>query len=215
MDLERLREIHSEEMNSEKLKLIEPNFYEEVAEYISRLRKKIEELREYDVERDILEDEIRSARRVVEDIFKLRLRKIIRSANFKANGLDTELEGLTREEEELYNELVNAITKARRRVLSCLSGKVEEVEEEKKIYSMEEKDRREEELKTSGNEASEELEDTEGKGYILVKVVKEIPPFVGIDGRSYSLKREDVVTLPREHAELLLQRNVITLIKMR
>jgi|Deesub1362B_J571_1020462.scaffolds.fasta_scaffold00065_13 DNA replication factor GINS len=211
MDLERLREIQNEERSSEKLKIVEPNFYEEIGEYVSKLRKKLEEIGDYDdAERDILEDEIRSVRRVVEDIFKLRLKKIIRSANFRANGLESDIEGLTPEEEELYEEIVTAISKARKRMLACLLGRVEE---EKKIYRMDEKD---EEAGTSSEDSENESEEvSEEKDYILVKVVKEIPPFVGVDGRSYSLNKEDVVMLPKEHVELLVQRNVVVPVKMR
>lgn len=213
MDLERLREIFREESNSEKIKVVEPDFYEEIADYISELRRKLEEFRDSDdPEKDIIEDEIRSVRRVVEDIFKLRLKKIIRSANFRANGLEIELEGLTPEEDELFQNLVNTIARTRKKVLSCLYGKVEE---EKKIYRMDEKDE-EEAPPESQTEIQENLSESEnGKGYILVKVVKEIPPFVGIDGRSYALKKEDVVMLPKDHAELLIQKGVVIALKMR
>ncbi|MBC7115368.1 MAG: replication factor [Archaeoglobi archaeon] len=216
MDLERLREIFREESSSEKIKIVEPNFYEEIAVYISELRRKLEEFRDSDdPERDIIEDEIRSVRRVVEDIFKLRLRKIVRNANFKANGLEIEMEGLTPEEDELFQNLVNAIARARKKVLSCLYGKVEENEEEKKIYRMDEKDEEESPSESTAEVQEEFRESGNEKGYILVKVVKEIPPFVGIDGRSYALNREDVVMLPKEHAELLIQKGVVLPLKMR
>jgi len=43
------------------------------------------------------------------------------------------------------------------------------------------------------------------KDHVLVHVLEDIPPFAGID-TTYRLKREDVVTLPKTIAQILVNR---------
>ena len=49
----------------------------------------------------------------------------------------------------------------------------------------------------------------------IVRILTEIPSFLGTDGRIYRLHREDVVMLPRENAEILCGRGVAVRIKPR
>jgi len=63
----------------------------------------------------------------------------------------------------------------------------------------------------SEEEAGEKtMEDKE-----IVRILAEIPSFLGTDGRIYRLHREDVVVLPRENAEILCGRGVAVRIKPR
>jgi DNA replication factor GINS len=41
-----------------------------------------------------------------------------------------------------------------------------------------------------------------------VRILQEIDPFVGMDGRIYALRKEDVVTLPAWNADVLVERNI-------
>jgi DNA replication factor GINS len=34
-------------------------------------------------------------------------------------------------------------------------------------------------------------------------------PFMGVDGRIYALRQEDLVTLPERNAEVLCERNIV------
>ncbi|MCC4771845.1 hypothetical protein FXV91_17240 [Methanosarcina sp. DH2] len=44
--------------------------------------------------------------------------------------------------------------------------------------------------------------------YMLVRILKGIPTFVGTDSRNYSVKAEDIVTLPIINAQLLIKKNL-------
>ena len=44
---------------------------------------------------------------------------------------------------------------------------------------------------------------------IIVRVLKDIPQFVGNDMKKYTLKEDDVLTLPWDIAKILLQRGVV------
>ncbi len=44
--------------------------------------------------------------------------------------------------------------------------------------------------------------------YVLVRIKKDIPEFVGVDGKTYKLKKEDVVVLPELNAKALIKDGV-------
>ncbi|MBN2245272.1 MAG: hypothetical protein JW755_05460, partial [Candidatus Aminicenantes bacterium] len=49
--------------------------------------------------------------------------------------------------------------------------------------------------------------------HIMVRVLQDIPQFVGQDMKKYTLKEEDVVTLPPDIAKILIKRGVAEKIK--
>ncbi|HYA61339.1 MAG TPA: hypothetical protein VED16_04590 [Candidatus Acidoferrum sp.] len=44
--------------------------------------------------------------------------------------------------------------------------------------------------------------------YVIVRILADIPTFVGLDGRNYKLSKEDVVVLPEGNAKTLCNRNL-------
>jgi len=46
------------------------------------------------------------------------------------------------------------------------------------------------------------------KRYVLVRIKKDVPEFVGVDGKTYKLRREDVVLLPELNAKALIKEGV-------
>lgn len=48
----------------------------------------------------------------------------------------------------------------------------------------------------------------------LVLIREEVPAFMGLDGRTYALESEDIVTLPRENADVLCKRNIALNIRL-
>ena len=42
---------------------------------------------------------------------------------------------------------------------------------------------------------------------MMIKVLKDIPRFVGVDGRNYQLSSEDIVVLPKVNAIMLCNKN--------
>jgi DNA replication initiation complex subunit (GINS family) len=47
------------------------------------------------------------------------------------------------------------------------------------------------------------------EGYTIVRVLKNIPTFVGTDSHHYTLAKNDVVTLPDLHAKVLCKRRAV------
>lgn len=58
------------------------------------------------------------------------------------------------------------------------------------------------------NDISKELPDKKdiSKEYIVVRLLKDIPTFVGVDGRNYTLAKEDVAVLSTVNAKALINR---------
>ncbi|NJD51778.1 MAG: hypothetical protein FIB07_02810 [Candidatus Methanoperedens sp.] len=58
------------------------------------------------------------------------------------------------------------------------------------------------------DDTSKELQDKKdiSKEYIVVRLLKDIPTFVGVDGRNYTLAKEDVAVLSTVNAKALINR---------
>ena len=47
-----------------------------------------------------------------------------------------------------------------------------------------------------------------GEELHIVRILEDLPTFMGTDGRIYKVKREDVIMLPKTNAEILCKRGV-------
>jgi len=52
------------------------------------------------------------------------------------------------------------------------------------------------------------IQESKNIKYVLVRILADIPTFVGLDGRHYKLSKEDVVALPEGNAKTLCNRNL-------
>ena len=51
------------------------------------------------------------------------------------------------------------------------------------------------------------------KNFVIVKIMDDLPPFMGEDMKKYALKKEDVISLPPEIASVLIERKVAREVK--
>ncbi|MDD1721674.1 MAG: hypothetical protein LUP95_06800 [Euryarchaeota archaeon] len=58
---------------------------------------------------------------------------------------------------------------------------------------------------------SERRYSKEGVNYIQVRVLSDIPTFVGLDTHNYSLQKDDVLFLPYANAQVLCERGLVAL----
>jgi DNA replication factor GINS len=128
MNLDELQSVQSRERQASSLQHLRSSFYEEAAAYIGELRERRTQVAaesdnpfdDPDVER--LSDEIRTAEGTVESIYERRVGKVVKLASIAAADMPYDDDGLTREEEQLFGTLVEAIEGNRERVLSVLDG---------------------------------------------------------------------------------------------
>ncbi|HDM36619.1 MAG TPA: hypothetical protein ENG09_05140 [Candidatus Syntrophoarchaeum butanivorans] len=182
MDLGKLWRFVDDERSSSTLQRLPASVYDEIRRYIHELEEEIRELE--GKRRMYLEDELRSARIKVEELFEKRIFKV---ASLASSRLKQMPENLLPHEEDLYKDLVERIEALRGRVLGPILRKGED---EKSFIRG---------------------DDSIMDNFTIVRVLKDIPVFMGVyngKSREYSLKKEDIVILPRSHAEGLCKKKV-------
>jgi DNA replication factor GINS len=193
-----LNDILREERKS-KLVPLESDFYEKAARQIRELeeeKSRIEDI--YSTKYSIIEDEIKTARKSLENIIERRMGKIIKEASLRASSKQKEkqdIDSLTQEERELYNHLLELVTRWRSQVLDKIFKK----EIQSPYSQVTAAENKQKEI------PSEDKKDI-SKEYIVVRLLKDIPTFVGVDGRNYTLAKEDIAVLSAVNAKALINR---------
>ena len=183
-----------------KLVPLESNFYEKAAKQIRELEEEKNRIEDtYGTKFAIIDDEIKTARKSIENIIERRIGKIIKEASLRASSKQKEkqdIDSLTQEERRFYDSLLGLMTEWRSEILD-------------KIFK---KDRQQPvscEYVPSENKKIEAIfEDKKdiSKEYIVVRLLRDIPTFVGVDGRNYTLSKEDIAVLSTVNAKALINR---------
>ena len=199
MDIEKLWEILHKERNTASLQELPENFCDEVRKYVEQLKN---EKGEVDERRgELVEDEIRNVRMKAEDIIRRRIGKIVKLAS---SGIKAVPKGMLAEEESIFAGVKGHVEEGKARIFALIlddNGNKEKSEggsekvDEVIVGSMFK------EVEASSTKAgNEELH--------IVRVLEDIPTFMGTDGRIYKIKKEDVIMLPKTNAEILCKRGV-------
>ena len=224
MNLEELRRIREQERATDSVQNLRADFYADVADYLSNLRAERDAraseaddpFTDTDVKR--LSDELQAAERTVEALYERRVGKIVKLASFAAANMSVEVEGLTREETELFETIVETIQEFTDEINNTLDSAHESdgVGPYRSKPAAEDSDPHElspsESLETTENEPSStdtpSDNDSEEIDRTTVRITEEVGPIVGIDERDYDLGRDDIVTLPVENARPLIEGDV-------
>ncbi len=188
------------EREIDELQEIGDSFYEDAAAYIKKLEASRNEATNYR-EEDMLSDELKNARMVLEGIFDRRRSKIIDAALNTASGIRMDVKGMTRNERPMFDAIVAAIEAGRNEILLPILEPSSRQNPAKNILG-------ETTTKEKPIENSLTLDSHVSEDLMMVKVLKDIPRFVGVDGRHYHLSGEDVVVLPKANALVLCNKNV-------
>jgi DNA replication factor GINS len=200
MNLEDLASKLVLERESDRLQPLEDVFYKQAADYIKALDRSRQEAADYK-EAGMIDDEIKNARILIEGVFDRRMSKIIQYAAIYAAGTRLSVEGMTKAEKTVFDGLVVALEKGRGEILEpalevfprgCLAKNI--------LGGITTKEQPIENTTASGGTVDLEV--------MMVKVLKDIPQFVGVDGRHYQLSGDDVVVLPKVNALVLCNKNI-------
>jgi DNA replication factor GINS len=132
MNLEELQAARDRERQTDKLQQLRETFYADAGEFIQQLQAERDRAAEraedpFDSpEVSQLTDKIDTAEQTVEAIYEKRVGKIVKAASFAAADLPAEADGMTREEQDLFDTLVENIKSNRRHVLAVLDGEESE-----------------------------------------------------------------------------------------
>ena len=193
MKLENLRKIQDAERGSKNLSKMDSRFYTEVKDYLYKLleEKKRSSDQNYFL---MIEDEIKTAKSKLSGIYDRRFFKVmeqafIRSRNPEVEGDNMDL--MTAEEQQVYHEILRVFSEHREHLILPLLNldNIKQVSNASNIESGIKKDK-----------------GYINKDFVMIRIIEDIPPFVGIDGKTYTLKGEDMIVLPKKNGEVLLKR---------
>ena len=128
MNLDELQSAQARERQSSDLQHLRSSFYREVGEFIEKLNEErarvVESVEDPFSEPEVrrLTDDIETAESTVEAIYERRVGKVVKKASIAAAGMPVESDGLTNEEQALFDDLVARIERNRDTVLSVLDG---------------------------------------------------------------------------------------------
>ncbi|MBN1454644.1 MAG: DNA replication complex GINS family protein, partial [Methanomicrobia archaeon] len=233
MDIEQLWAILHKERSMAALQELPEGFCEDVGSYIAQLKAEKCDVDERRAE--LVEDEIRNARMKMEDIVRRRIGKIVKLAS---SGSRTPPRGMLAAEEEIFAGVKRHVDEGKERLLALMldqrgsaasetqSELEKAVQKKSKAQHVERKAQsaqKDEEKKVPHQEKQKEQSGPawkffgatqptpakeRGEELHIVRILDDIPPFMGIDGRIYKVKREDVIMLPKTNAEILCKRGV-------
>lgn len=185
---ETIRNAHRAEKEEELQKLPE-GFFESVRNWFKHKEKMKDTTSLLEVE---------NAKKLLEDVINRRQKKIVLAALSTVRG-QLPPTNLTDEERKFFDEIVNSLKIFKNEINEKFRG-YEEIVEEK----VEEAKKSIEELKKE-----EKMEFAKPDGKLLVKILSDLPRFVGSDMQAYGpLKAGDVISLPEEIGNLLINRKV-------
>jgi DNA replication factor GINS len=128
MNVDELQSVQSRERQTDQLQQLRETFYEDAGQFIQQLRTERDRAADraedpFDSpEVNRLTDDIKTAEQTVEAVYERRVGKIVKMASLAAADMPTEDDGLTREERDLFETMVEAIESNRGHVLDVIAG---------------------------------------------------------------------------------------------
>lgn len=198
MDVKTLMEIYRRERTSPYLQDIGKDFYRQIESYINEIYSKYEEhSKKGEISKlTVLLDEFKNIKAIINDIYEIRERKIVSNALYYVkSGEEVAVENLTSEEEAMLKKIAGILREQRSSVL-------EKIISEKAAAEMRMPETKEKQV-------------TLKEKMITIRMLKDLPQIVGVDGRVYgAFKEEDVITLPEPNALVFINQGAAEQIKL-
>ena len=213
VNFERITKVYREETAKKTLTALEVDFYDKLAAYLRRLEENAQRESGKDTNAPkaiLLQDELRKARKKRDQVLTYRERKLALLASSRASGAEVEVPNLPRQERALFDAMVELLKRTRQEAFggspfgaapagTAAAGPESRPAPTMRVVTSEE---------TRKPTAAPELKD-----HVVVHVLEDLPPFAGID-TTYRLKKEDVVTLPKTLAKILVDRGKARIVQM-
>ena len=188
-----LRKIQQIEEKTPALSKINPELYINFSDYIKilnlRFKNEINEQRKI-----ILKNEINNTKKIIKNIYEQREKKILIAIMTKVRGGEPNLKNLVNTEKILFESILEIVIRQRQQIMDKKVIKNDLVNDNKtNIKKVEKK------VKNENNK--------------IFLVRDNIPEFIGTDARKYNLRKDDLITIPKNTSELLLNKRVIKEIK--
>ncbi len=200
VEFKRVSQIYREESRRKTLTRLEPDFYGQLAGYIEDLQKRSAKATKADFNSPkavLLRDELRKVERKRDQIYAIRERKVAMLALAKVGGGPVDVSVLTTEEKALFEGLVDIFQRGREASGGAAPTAPAEALEEPEPEPQEE-------APAETKEKAVEL--------LTVRILEDVPPFAGLEG-TYTLRKSDVVSLPKNVADVLVAKGAAAEVK--
>ena len=206
VDFERITKVYREESSKKPLVSLEQDFYDLANEYLQKLEQEAANAASENPtgpKTQFLQDELRKAKKRIEQIYQYRERKIALLAQSSVSGVEIEIKGLTTQDSALLKDLITVLQNARKDVFKEVESPKKEVE----LPPMKKETTKEEIAEPSSTPSKPQ------RNIVTIYVAEDVPPFAGIDV-TYNLKKEDVVSMPKEYGDVLVKRGKAKYVEM-
>lgn len=184
-----LRKIQQIEKTSPFLSKVNVNFYKDLSDYLKILGEEIKQEKKSENIK-LFQEEFKNTKKIALNIYELREKKIVQSALSKVRGGKPDIKNMLEIENILFESLVKLIQQSRMDILREDQSKNDDKPRIKK-----------EEIKKENENDNQ-----------IVRVLENIPEFVGIDMKNYYLRKEDVLSVSEEMSAPLIKRGVVEVI---
>ena len=220
VNFERVTKVYREESAMKTLVSLEDDFWDKLAAYVARLEESAGRETQTSANSPkalLLQDELRKVLKRREQIFTYRERKLALLASTRAGGADLEMLSLPRQERALFDNMIALMKRTR---ADTFGGPPFGSEPAPSVPGAPAPAEETPPAETVGSLRVVRSEETKRprtapslKDHVLVHVLEDLPPFAGLD-TTYHLKKEDVVTLPKTLAEVLVSRGKARVIEV-
>ncbi len=209
MDVKTLREMQRREKMSPYLQEIGKDFYKELQAYVSEVHSRyVEDSKKSGISKlSRVLGELENIKAIVSDIYETREKKIVNNALYYIKS-EEEMgtENLTLEEEGMLRKIIEILREQRSAVLEKIIGEVSYASPQADGKSPDKSgDKEEKEIDVKQGDVSTASAEKASSKKTTVRLMKDLPSIVGVDGKVYgSFKKEDVITLPEPNAKVLI-----------
>lgn len=187
-----LRRLQQGEQTSPVLTKINANFYQDLSSYIKTIEQNVGNEKNSQ-KLKLFTDEAQNTKKIANSIYELREKKIVQAALATARGAAPDLKNLLDIEKKLYNALVEQIAVSRKEIFEEPTDRHVK-KQPVNLYVVDQPKR-------------------DPNTNPIVRVLEDTPEFIGTDEKTYSLRKEDVLSLPSEMTEPLLKKGVVKQVK--
>ena len=200
MTLRDLRVQTFKERKEGRLTKLPATFYRRLKILEIQIREIIEESKDNAQRLEKANADVRKFSDMKLELHKNRERKLTDLAREKVNGQNPNMENVHQNENEYLISLCSVIEKHRANTL------LNEISIDADTPVLEEKRIEPEEKATTKIESQNDE-------YIEIKVLEDLPTFTGMDAKNYSLKSNDIVSIPIYNARILSDAGKVRLVK--
>ena len=201
MTYEELMSAHRQELKQTSLVKVSSDFYKRTASYLDALGQRISDSKADSTEvSGMLHSQLKTAREKSAEIYETRMRKIALMAMTAAFGTEARIDNATPEETEAFSTLKAFFIE---HCNKTMSAEFEAVEPAKEAMPAPKPEKAAPPQEAPVAAPPKEAAKSE---IILVRILEDLPAFAGAD-KNYRLSKEDIISLPRNIADILVKHN--------